>query len=696
MGTHGKFGRFLLYLLLSWTVSGCVYYNTFYNARKQYRQAEQKRLEVDTPGSRVTPQIYRQYYMAAIKKASAVLDLYPTSKWVDDSLLMIGKAYYWRAEYSEALIKFQELQENFPDSELISESLYWQGLTLWAVDQINDARHVLQLLREASAPTLFRRSRLVLAEMEAESGDYEGAIEAYHDLLGTKDDLQAQAWQGIGSSLFRLERYGEALQAYRHVLASGPTTQTNFETRIRMGGVLEMQGKLDEAMEVYGGILKVKRLKIYEPEIRLKQANVYRLKGQLDRAVETYQKITQRNPRTEYSAEAYYRMGLIEQKQRKDLDQAKELFEKATKEKYGSDAAKLAQRRQKDLAALARYRKQIDKQKGKVKSLPALFSMAELYLFNLGEPDSALAVYQHALEVADSTDYAPKALYAIGLIYADSLENADTAREIFQNLIDTYPVTPYAVRARERIQHQRTDDALAEARFLEAEALKQEGAGVEDYLTILRQVAAEYPKSLFAPKALYTLAWTYENDLNSLDTAREHYQKLVDDYPLTAFSEVASQKLKGGFLKPVEALPAASEDTSKAPQNGDGRVAAAPEGAKPPPPPAELPLTFAEVDEKPRLLEAASDEYMQEVLEEAMEVEVEERGGEVLKGTATVVVNVLIGKRGRIRDAKVLSGHAFLHEAALNAADQYRFWPGKHQGKPREVWMEIDIRFTIW
>ena len=166
----------------------------------------------------------------------------------------------------------QELQENFPESELISESLYWQGLTLWAAGQINDARLILQLLREPSAPTLFRKSRLALAEMEAESEDYEGAIEAYRDLfglLGTKDDLQARAWQGIGDNLFRLERYDEALQAYREVLASDPTTQTNFETRIRMGGVLELQGKLNEAMEAYSGILKVRRLKIYESEIRL-------------------------------------------------------------------------------------------------------------------------------------------------------------------------------------------------------------------------------------------------------------------------------------------------------------------------------------------------------------------------------------------------------------------------------------------
>ena len=99
-----------------------VYYNTFYNAKQSYNIADQKRIESETPGSRLTPAIYRELYKRAIAKASAVLELYPKSKWVDDSLLLIGKAFYWREEYTDALTKFQELQENFPKSNLLSQT----------------------------------------------------------------------------------------------------------------------------------------------------------------------------------------------------------------------------------------------------------------------------------------------------------------------------------------------------------------------------------------------------------------------------------------------------------------------------------------------------------------------------------------------------------------------------------------------
>ncbi|MCZ6635596.1 MAG: tetratricopeptide repeat protein, partial [bacterium] len=469
-------------LLLLGTVScNSVYYNTYFNARKQYHLADLKRLESETPGSRITPAVYKQIYMIAIKKASAVIELHPNSKWVDDSILMIGKSFYWRGDYGDALTKFQEMQENFPQSDLIPETLYWQGLTYWASGQLNEARLSFALVGERGDADLQAKARLALAEIEVAEENYEDAIEAYQDLrntLGKKHSLQAQAWRGIGNGHFYLRHYNKALEAYQHALKSRPSTKINFETRARMGEVLELQGKLEEAQQMYERILKIKRLKIYTPEVRIKQANLHTLLGQHEAALESYEAIAKDNPRTQYSAEAYYRMGLIEQKYRKDLDQAKDYFNKASREKRSSDAAIQAIQRGKDLSALERYIKQIEKEKGGKRSLPPMFELAELYLFRLGELDSALVTYRRALTVADTVDvsYAPKALFSIGVIQADSLENQTEARETFQKLIDTYPLTDYAIEARKRIQYNRTDDALAEARFLESENQQLEGA----------------------------------------------------------------------------------------------------------------------------------------------------------------------------------------------------------------------------
>ena len=71
----------LLAVLCSTTLSNCVYYNTFYNAKKKYRQAEKRREEAENaPDSRRNTRAiyaYRDLYMKVIRKASIVLDRHP-------------------------------------------------------------------------------------------------------------------------------------------------------------------------------------------------------------------------------------------------------------------------------------------------------------------------------------------------------------------------------------------------------------------------------------------------------------------------------------------------------------------------------------------------------------------------------------------------------------------------------------------
>lgn len=681
----------LLFCVIALTSCKSVYYNTFYNAKHSYQIAEQTRKESETPGSRLTPAVYRELYKRVIAKASAVLELYPKSKWVDDALLLIGKAFYWREEHSDALVKYQELQENFPNSALISEAIYWQGLSLWALNRTEEARYSFSYIDEQTDPELFALANLALAEMEAESQNHDSAIESYQSLialLGKKHKLLSLAWQGIGNSHYKLGRYDKALEAYESVLKSKPDADVNFETRVQIGTTLEEQGKLDEALAAYNQILKIKRLRIYEAETQLKQANVFRLKEQYGTSEDTYQNVIKKYPRSKYSAEAYYRLGLISQQVHKDLETAKEYFEKASKENRQSDAGQAALQRRKDLMLLERYRLQADDAKDPQKAIVPLFNLAELYLFNLGETDSALATYQHTLTLADTTHFAPKALYAIGLIYADSLKNDIAARETFQKLIDEHSNTPYASDARKRLQLNRTDDALAEAQFLEAENLKREGVPPTDYIPILQQVANEYPQSLYAPQALFAVAWAYENDLDQLAQAKTTYQQVKDLYPLTRFAEVADEKLSGDFLEPPKPKEAPQDSTIKTPP--DTTDTATQETPQAPPKPTGFKATdedmasdiidLSEADEPPELVSSRPPKYPESA---------KNMGGKPV----TVVVSMLIGKDGSVKKVDPVSGPSEFYSAAVLSAVKYRFRPAQKSEQAKSVWIELPIVF---
>ena len=107
----------------------CAYFNTFYNARKSFKRKE---------------------YDKTIEKSSVILAKYQNSRWVDDAILLIARSFYHKAEYDKALIKFTELEENFPESDLIPESNFWWGMTLLKMEDFNLAEARLKQATETN------------------------------------------------------------------------------------------------------------------------------------------------------------------------------------------------------------------------------------------------------------------------------------------------------------------------------------------------------------------------------------------------------------------------------------------------------------------------------------------------------------------------------------------------------------------
>jgi tetratricopeptide (TPR) repeat protein len=136
----------LVVLLLA---TGCVYFNTFYNAQRIFGQAEKARrkelaeaalrqAEDTVPLSTPT----RQLYESVAKKASRVLEKYPQNDRVDDALFMLGRSFYWQQDYLSAVRSFSELEAGFPKSEFVGRARYWRALSLEGQGQYDAARPI--------------------------------------------------------------------------------------------------------------------------------------------------------------------------------------------------------------------------------------------------------------------------------------------------------------------------------------------------------------------------------------------------------------------------------------------------------------------------------------------------------------------------------------------------------------------------
>ncbi len=65
------------------------------------------------------------------------------------------------------------------------------------------------------------------------------------------------------------------------------------------------------------------------------------------------------------------------------------------------------------------------------------------------------------------------------------------------------------------------------------------------------------------------------------------------------------------------------------------------------------------------------------------------------KQEGTVVVRVLVTREGQVERVEVMDGPEAFVAAAVAAARQFRFRPGRHEGVKRKVWMVMPIDFKL-
>ncbi|MDZ7690717.1 MAG: hypothetical protein U5K69_06215 [Balneolaceae bacterium] len=130
----------------SWT-NFRAYYNTYYNAKENYqvglRQVQEQPVELDiTEPIRVHQRPVKtggQEFQQAIDKGAQLLRKFPESKWVDETLELIGKSYYFRQEFYSALQKFEEQYNVTESPKMRQRSVVWKGRVLMDLDQYSQA-----------------------------------------------------------------------------------------------------------------------------------------------------------------------------------------------------------------------------------------------------------------------------------------------------------------------------------------------------------------------------------------------------------------------------------------------------------------------------------------------------------------------------------------------------------------------------
>ena len=507
----------LLFLSLIGYMVGCARFNTFYNAQQYFNQAEKARAasEGAQPSSSTA-----DLYDKAIKKASKILTFHPKSRLVDDALLLMGKAFYGKKEYLKAVRKFSELIDNFPKSDLVFEASFWRGTCYYATgDYARAEKSLTGIVTQKRARKWAAEAQFLLAEMAFQEERYRYAIEEYGKVVEhyPKNVKTADAQYRIGQCLTLLGRPSEARIAYDRVFKYDPHDTLRLNATFSIGQSLREEGRYEQAIDIFKELLKNSRNIEYYSAIQLEIAECEAEKGALMEAVSEYEGIIADYPKSESSAEAHYRLGLVYLNLLGDLSKAKEHLDAVKTEYAKSRFTEESQHIAKNIEALTKLYDQLSPSPSdSADSKPESESTEQKT--NEEQPD--LDLDDVLAEMGGDSD---------SLFFEET--PLDTAT-------DSTVVTEVA-------QPQKPPEAsgveidTAEIHFKLAELYLLQFTKADSALKHYEVVANTYPESDYGAKSAFALAWIEDMILNDPLSAQEAYLHVIETFSNTPYDKAA-------------------------------------------------------------------------------------------------------------------------------------------------------------
>jgi tetratricopeptide (TPR) repeat protein len=316
------------------------YYNKFYNAQRSFDAADE-RMSAPRPIDRqllltVFPIADRagtsNEYEDTIRKSADVLRGHENSKWVDDALMLIGRAYFNQNNFVSAEQKFREVMAL--DTKLHDEALYWLTRSRIAGNEHDAALSELQLAVEDEEISRKWRPFLYLAlgDVNARLGNYEEAAQALTEGLDARDRvLTGRARFLLGQVHERLGDFETAVEMYHLVERHKPPYELLFAAKARAIEVGAAHGDFETADRALRRMERDDKNFEYRNDLALVRARIQTANGEHAAAVATLATMLRGTtpPSPQIRGGAHYTLAVIYRDVYVDYDRAAAHFDTA-------------------------------------------------------------------------------------------------------------------------------------------------------------------------------------------------------------------------------------------------------------------------------------------------------------------------------------------------------------------------------
>jgi len=429
---------------------GCAYFNTLYNARAKYREAQDLKHRADPERPKISPNEER-LYTEAFEKAAKVVKYYPDGKWVDDALLLMGKSAFEKGDYSTALRKFDEILTFYPESKLVPEALLMKGRTLIHTRDYDAGVASLSHASTIDEKRFPGEIAYFLGVAQEDQGNEDEALAAYSEVVSRYRKSEWFAEAGIRAGQIARERgdLQTAVSFFEKVRSGGREPKDRFRAGMLKGQTLLDLGETKRAATTFQDVAKRTLDEDDRGEAILMKGKAILAGGDVDGAMEVFAEILRTYERREAAAEAQLAIAQLHDHQG-DFQKALEEYELVKEQGTGFDAWQEASERRAEIQRVLDLREAIadPADPDRVRNR---FLLAEHLLERIGDVDGALAEYDSVATEAPDSEWAARALFAQAWVREHRLGQAAAAESILFRIANYTRGTEVTTAARRRL-----------------------------------------------------------------------------------------------------------------------------------------------------------------------------------------------------------------------------------------------------
>jgi tetratricopeptide (TPR) repeat protein len=176
-----------------------------------------------------------------IQRHSMVFNKKERVKWIDDSYMLIGKAYFYKRDYTAAKRTFDYVIRQYNYNPIQFEAMLWQARNYIQLKQYSDAGAMLDLLKSKTETekvpfSTLKQIPLVYADYYILQKNYPPAKEQLFKgiELNRNKKLRARLYFILAQLADLDKNQSRATEYYTKVIKSSPTYEMAFNARINM------------------------------------------------------------------------------------------------------------------------------------------------------------------------------------------------------------------------------------------------------------------------------------------------------------------------------------------------------------------------------------------------------------------------------------------------------------------------------